>query len=207
MKKTSTNDEKRISKFLSIQIKTLSIFLLCFFNFYTAQNISNENVIHLNNGVQIIAENSAEKEVKNQIYVTAGTSVSDFSESNLEIVKIKDAKKHIAANIKSAPRLKQKNVKAEPVKQKVANTLPKEEETFTSGSESDYIFSIEQNHSNAVAQTRNPVLKNLLTAGFSSLQTLTLLDSVQTIMPDYLTYFNDKINSESYSVRPPPIRL
>lgn len=203
MKINNTNDESINSKFLSVWIKTLSISLLCFFNFHSARNLSDDNVIYVNGGAQIVTENKTENLEQAKIYVTSGATVSEYSENNFEIVKIRDAEKRITSKNKTTAKLKHKKAEAEPAKQNVAQKLPKNEETFTSGSESDYAFCVHQNHNTAFAQTQNPVLKHLIKIGFTYFHTY-VLDSAKTKIPNGLTHFTGKIYSESYSVRPPP---
>ncbi|MBD8084287.1 hypothetical protein [Chryseobacterium caseinilyticum] len=203
MKINNTNDESINSKFLSVWIKTLSISLLCFFNFHSARNLSDDNVIHVNGGAQIVTENKTENLEQAKIYVTSGATVSEYSENNFEIVKISNAEKRITSKSKTTAKLKHKKAEAEPAKQEVAHKLPKNEETFTSGSESDYAFCAHQHHSTAFAQTQNPVFKHFLKIGFTYLHTY-VLDSSKMKIPNGLTHFTGKIYSESYSVRPPP---
>ena len=139
-----------------------------------------------------------------KIYISSDIKIlTADTEANFEIVKISDTKKHHASKSKAAKYAKHKIVEAKPAEHDKAQRHPVKEETFGSGSESDFVFSIQQNHSTAVVHKQNQALKHSLKAGFSYFHA-SVLNAVKTKNPSYPAHFNDRTYSESYSVRPPP---
>lgn len=205
MKIKYTNDGGRISKFLSIVIKTLGIFFLCFYNFYSGKDSSDENMTHVNDSAQIITENNIENAEKAKIYITAGATISEFSENNFEIVQVKYAKKHIASKSKATVKHKHLKAEADPAKQNAARTLPKKKETFSSGSESDVAFSSHRQFNSVVVQTQNYVLKHFVKTCFINFQ-IPFSSSSETKTQVCLTQFIGEIYPNSFSVRPPPAK-
>lgn len=203
----NTNIYIPASKLLSILIKVLSIFILCFFNFYHARNYpSDKNRIHLSPGTEIIEISNSENIEKGSIYITSGASVLNLKENNFEIVKVSDSKKRISAKSKATKNSKYKIVEADPAKQKLAQTVPKAEETFTSPSESDHAFSVHQNHTTVAAQNQTLSAKHLMTADGKTIH-LSVAVMSKAKIATYFSYYNSSIHQTAASIRPPPATL
>lgn len=203
MKITSTNDERRISKALSTAVKTLSIFLMCFYNLNNAQNISNENEIHLIHGAEVVAENNIEVAVKNKIYVTSGLTVSQLPESDVEIVTIKNAKKSVAFKTSPEKSSKYKTVKNLPIQGKVAQTLPKSEETFSTDPISTTYFCSHSHEKTVFAQTQILAVKHFVKTDSNKFQIAVFPSGKDKIIFE-LAYYNSDTHFYAFSVRPPP---
>lgn len=151
-----------------------------------------------------VEENSS----KAKIYISSDVKILTANvEANFEIVKINGTKKHIASKNKSTRNSKKINVESAPIEKRLAQAETKVTvETFQSKSESDVALSVHQNHSIAVAQCQNTVVKHILNAGFTSIETH-VLDAIITKTSLYLADFDSKMSSDSFSVRPPPSYL
>lgn len=205
MKTKCINDEREISKFSPFCGKTLGVFLLCIFNFFSAQNkILNTDAIYVSGGAEIIEEKGFENFEKSTIYVSADVKFLNFaSETNFEIVKISKSKKLIVSKTVRLAKKKKVILKPKSELPKLVENQPEKLQTFTSLPESGRSFSANQNHKTAVAQSHTFTLKHFLQTRLINFRP-TFLDSSKTKTRTYLADFNCKIHSESYSVRPPP---
>lgn len=204
----STNNYIVASKLLSILIKVLSIFILCFFNFYHARNyISDKSKIHLSTGTEITEIIDSDHPEKSKIYITSGASILNLKENNFEIVKVGDSKKKIETKSKATKNTKHISAKSEPVKENVTHVIPKEEqETFTSQSESDHAFSVHQNHNIVAAPNQTLSAKHLIVADGKTIRLSVAVLSKATIAA-YFSYYNSSIYQTIAFIRPPPVTL
>ena len=210
MRGKDTNHEKGISTLLSFGSKVLFILLFLLSAQNSFANTAEPDLLDAEIENTVSTDSTSLSGVsKSQavIYISSGISISDLeTETQYEVVEVSDAKRSIASH--SHRTESKKKVVPETVhpKSKIAQPHPQPDETFTTGSGSDAAFSLHQHHNIAVAQTQNPALKHFIRTGFSYFQ-IVAPDATQAKTPTALAHFCGKIDSDSYSVRPPPAFL
>lgn len=207
MKRSNTNDGRKISKFLSVLVKALGIFLLCSAHFYCGQVYVSEGVaIHVKEGAEIIQDHKTETVRDNIIYITAETSISNLAGGNFEVVKIFKTKKNLITAASPSKKKKISSVKTEPAPVKLVQNKETPNEVFSSSSDPGSIFSSRQDSGMGIFHSPTSTAKYILKPIHSDAQISTSeLSKVE--ISGYSADYKTKRDFLSFSIRPPPAFL